>query len=327
MGFVMFVNYLVKRIATMVIIFVIILNIQFLFFWVISPIPPVQQVIDSNFSPDLVDRLRKMYGLDQPLYVQYTKYIINMMTLNFGVSFRTQGPVIELIREYLPYTLSLILTAAILQISLGVLIGLYAAAKRGNLVGISITGIGLLMYALPSFLVLLFFRYIFAERLGWFPVIGVVAPTDNLLAYIQEFMYRLALPLIALVCYGFGSWAFYARNLSLEVLTQDFIQTARAKGLEEKKLLLRHVFPAILPPLVTLVLISIPSTIFGSIVCEYVFSWKGIGWWYLNSLWSGDYPSVQALFFIYSMMLLVSNLLSDILYGYLDPRIRVGERR
>lgn len=321
-------NYLVKRVVTTLVIFFVILNFQFLFFWVINPIKPVQWVLNPNFTKEVAETLAKAYGIDQPLHVQYYKYLVNMLTLNFGVSFRTQRPVIELLVGYLPHTLALVLTAMVIQVVIGIAVGLYAASKRGKLIDIVATGAGLLMYTTPSFLVLLLFRYVFAEELRWFPVIGtIVSPPGDILAYLGEYLYRMALPLITLVCIGFGSWAFYTRNLSMDVLTQDYIQTARAKGTDSKKLMLKHVFPAILPPIVTMIVVSFPEIIFGSIVTEYIFTWKGIGWWFLSSIWVGDYPAAQALFYIYTVFLLVGNLLADVLYGFIDPRVRVGTRR
>jgi peptide/nickel transport system permease protein len=321
-------RYLVKRVATTLVIFFVILNFQFLFFWVINPISPVQWVLNPNFTPEVAETLARNYGIDQPLYVQYYKYLGNMLTMNLGVSFRTQRPVIQSLIDYLPYTLSLVLTAMIIQVVIGIAVGLYAVSKRGKLIDIVATGSGLLMYATPSFLVLLLFRYVFAEELHWFPVIGTISSsTTDMISYLGEYMYRMALPLITLVCIGFGSWAFYTRNLSMDVLTQDYILTARAKGTDGRKLMLKHVLPAILPPVVTRIMISFPQIIFGSIVTEYIFTWKGIGWWFLNSIWSGDYPSAQALFYIYTILLLVGNLLADVLYGFIDPRVRVGTRR
>jgi peptide/nickel transport system permease protein len=323
----MFRGYLIKRIATTLIIFFVILNFQFVFFWVINPIQPVQWVIHPGFNQEVVNYLRKLYGLDDPLHVQYIKYITNMLTLSFGISFVSRRPVTALLIEYLPNTLALVLTAAIVQIVIGILAGLYAAAKRGKIADFSITGLGLIMYAIPAFVFSLAFRYIFAEKLHWFPVIGIPHVQDTIIAYLAEYMYCMALPLISLIIMGFGSWAFLSRNLSMDVLTQDFIQTARAKGVGEKKMLFKHVFFATLPPLLTLVVISLPETIFGALMTEYIFTWKGIGWWYLKSMWGGDYPVVQALFFIYTVMLLAGNLVADILYGFLDPRVRVGMRR
>lgn len=321
-------RYLVKRISTTLVIFFVILNFQFLFFWVINPIEPVQWVMNPNFTKEVAEILARNFGIDQPLHVQYYKYLVNMLTLNLGMSFRTQRPVIESLIDYLPHTLALVLTAMIVQVIIGIMIGLYAALKRGKFIDFVATGLGLLMYATPSFLVLLFFRYVFAEELGWFPVIGaVVSSPSNMAVYIGEYAYRIALPVITLVCIGFGSWAFYTRNLSMDVLTQDYIQTARAKGTHGQKLMLKHVFPAILPPIVTRIVVTFPQVIFGSIVTEYIFTWKGIGWWFLNSIWIGDYPSAQALFYIYTILLLVGNLFTDVLYGFIDPRVRVGTRK
>lgn len=325
----MFKRYIIRRVLTTLIIFFAIINFQFLLFWVFNPIKPVQWIIDPDFmSPGLIESLKRLYGLDQPLHVQYYKYIVNMLTFNFGVSFRLQRPVVEMLFEYLPNTIVLVLTAQILQIIIGVMTGLIIASKRGKIVDFSVMGAGLVIHAVPAFLVMLVFRYVFAEKLRLFPILTkVVTAPDNPLMFLGNFMYRMSLPLITLVCIGFGTWLYYTRNLSIGVLTQDFIQTARAKGVSDRGLVFGHILPAILPPIVTLVIVTLPTSIFGSIMAEYIFSWKGIGWWYLNSIWGGDYPAVQALFYIYTVLLLTGNLLADILYGYMDPRIRIEARR
>jgi peptide/nickel transport system permease protein len=320
--------YFIKRIISTIIIFIAILHLQFLLFWVVNPIEPVQWTTDPDFGPDLAAKIRELYGLDQPVSVQYVKYITNMLTLNFGFSFTTRWPVLTLLWEYLPNTLILVLTAVLLQIVVGITIGLYAGIKHGKIVDLMTTGIGLLAYAMPPFLVFLTFRYIFAEKLRWFPIIGTIAsPPTSPILYVGEFLYRMALPLVTLVIVGFGSWAFYTRSLSIEALSEDFMQTAKAKGVRGRKLMFKHLFYAILPPIITLIAISLPATIFGSVVTEYIFTWKGVGWWFLTSLFAGDYPVLQALFFVYTLLLLIGNFLTDVLYGYLDPRIRVGIRR
>lgn len=324
----MFRKYVLKRLLTTLIIFFIIIHFQFLFFWVLNPVDPVQIVLDPDLPPEYYDLMRHLYGVDEPLHIQYIKYITNLLTFNFGISFRSQQPVAKVMMNYLPNSLALVLTAVLIQIVIGVAAGLYAARKHGGLSDVLLTGGGLLMWSMPPFLILLAFRYLFAEKLGWFPVIGaVMSNPDNIVAYLSEYIYRIALPLITTVLIGFGYWAFYIRNLSIEIMTQDFIQTARAKGVTGRLLIFKHVLWAILPPIVTMVLMALPLTIFGSFVTEYVFTWKGIGWWYLNSLYGGDYPAIMTLFYIYSIWLLLGNLVADFLYGYIDPRIRVGVRK
>jgi peptide/nickel transport system permease protein len=325
----MFRGYLIKRIVSTLIIFFVILNLTFLIFYVIDPIKPVQWFYDrrGSMTVELYASMNRMYGLDQPLYVQWERYMINILTLQFGLSFVQQKPVLSVLMQYLPNTLALILTATVIEIVVGIMVGLYAASKRG-LVDFSLTGFGVLVSAVPAFLIFLVFRYVFSENLRWFPITGIiVAGPDNPILYLGDFLYHMALPLITLTIYGFGGWAFYARNFSVEILTQDYIQTARAKGVNRRGLMFKHVLSAMMPPILTMVMMALPNTIFGAMMTEYVFTWKGVGWWYLDSIYKGDYPVVQTMVVIYSILLLGANFLSDILYGYLDPRVRVGGRK
>jgi peptide/nickel transport system permease protein len=135
------------------------------------------------------------------------------------------------------------------------------------------------------------------------------------------------MPLLALVVGGFGSWALYTRNLLLDALTQDYVVTARAKGLSERTILYRHAFRSTLPPIVTMITLSVPGIVTGAMITEWIFTIPGVGRWYLNSLMAADYPVVQAVLFIYAILVIFANLIADLLYGILDPRIRVGMRR
>lgn len=322
-------SYLAKRFVIMFVTLFLIVNIQFFIFQVVSPIEPVQLMISKGFTEETKQMLLRLYGLDKPLLERYFIYIINLYTFRFGVSFISRRPVIEDIMLYLPNTLYLLGLAMILQLLIGIVAGLIAASKRGTRWDVIVITLGLIAWAMPAFIMQLIFRFVFAHWLGWFPyglMVSYPPPTDAA-GYILNVLYHTVLPLTTLTLIGFGSWAFYTRNLLIDVLTHDYILTARAKGLKESIIVRKHAFRVILPPIVTMILMALPELITGALITEYIFSWPGIGWWLINATMHADYPAVQGLFFIYSILMLVSNFAADLTYGFLDPRIRVGVRK
>jgi peptide/nickel transport system permease protein len=267
-----------------------------------------------------------MFGLDQPIWTRYEKYILNMLTLNLGFSFLSRRPVIEDMMIYLPNTLLLLGLAIGLSIVIGIPLGIRAASGRGGKVDALITTIGLISFAIPAFLLQLICRLIFCHWLGLFPfglMHSIPSPADPL-AFTLDVSYHLALPVFTIVAINFGYWSLYARNIILDSFTEDYITTARAKGVSERDVTYKYAFRASLPPIVTLVALSIPGIVTGAVMTEYIFSWPGIGWWLLDSMMGGDYPAVQGLLFIFSVLMLSANFFADILYAILDPRIRVG---
>ena len=216
----------------------------------------------------------------------------------------------------------------------GVPIGILAASKRGTKIDVAAIGAGIFAWGVPAFFIqllfLLFFSYYAYVTLGFplfpFGKLSSVPPPADPLNYMADVAWHLAAPLITLVIAGFGSWALYTRNILLDSLTQDYVITARAKGLSERAVLYRHAFRSSLPPIVTMVALSVPGIVTGAIITEQVFSWPGIGYWYIDSLFGGDYPVVQSIMFIYALIMILANFVADILYGILDPRIRIGFR-
>ena len=324
-------RYIIKRFIIIFITLFVIVNLQFLIFQVLSPIDPARVVVPLTAPPALEKRLRELYGLDKPIWERYLLYIRNLYTLKFGISFKSRNPVIKDIMTYLPNTLYLLGLALVIQLVIGTIAGLTAASKRGGTLDVTIISFGLISWAMPAFILQLLFRFTFVTWLKWFPYGGIPAPTtyfDYLsFNYLRDLFYHTALPLATLVAMGFGIWAFYTRNLLVDVMTRDYILTARAKGVKEKTVVRKHAFRVILPTVLTFILMSFPGLLTGSIITEHIFSWPGIGWFLLDAISSSDYPVVQAMFFIYSILTLSANFLADLLYGYLDPRIRVGFRR
>lgn len=322
-------GYFLKKIIYVLVVLYIIATLNFIIFQATSK-NPVDIIFNPRLPPEYKERLKTLYGIDKPLFPdRYLIYIRNTFTLNFGYSFTTRTLVIGEIVARLPKSLLLLGSAFVISVLIGVPLGVFAASKRGKKVDVLATGFGLFTWAAPIFFVQLFFLLLLAYYFRFFPVgqfTDVPPPTDPF-AYMVNVLYHMALPLITLVLADFGSWALYTRNMMLDTLTQDYMVTAHAKGLKERTVLFSHGLRAILPPITTMMLLAIPNLITGSVITEYIFAWPGIGKWLLDSMVALDYPAVQALFFIYAILTVGANFFADLLYGWLDPRIRVGVRR
>lgn len=327
-------EYLVKRIVASLVILWVIATLNFVIFQVVSPIDPVGVILDPRMPPDVRDYLRELFGLTKPLYERYIIYVKNMFTWNFGVSFRTMTPVAQELSFRLPSTILLLGSSLIAQIFVGIPLGILAASKRGSKTDVLTIGSGLFTWGVPIFFLQLLFILVLAHyakvTLGFalFPLRGIssVPPPSNPFMYIADVAWHLALPVLTLVIGSFGFWALYTRNTLLDALTQDYVITARAKGLSERTVLYRHAFRSTLPPIVTMIALNVPGIVTGAMITEWIFTLPGIGRWYLNSLMASDYPVVQSVLFIYAILVIFCNLAADLLYGFLDPRIRVGGR-
>lgn len=328
-------GYLVRRIVVSVLILWIIASANFVIFQVVSPVKPTSGIIDPKFTPEVKRSLLDLYGLLEPLHIRYLKYIRNMFTWSFGFSFQTMAPVAEEMSWRLPSTVLLLGSSLVATILIGIPIGILAASRRGSKLDVFAIGSGLLTWGVPVFFIqllfMLFLSYYTYVNWGFrvFPSNSMYStpPPTEPLAYMADVAWHLTMPLMTLVIGSFGSWALYTRSLMLDSLTQDYVVTARAKGLSERTVLYRHAFRSTLPPIVTMIALNIPGIISGAMITEWIFSLPGIGRWYLNGLMAADYPVVQAVLFMYAVLMIFANLLSDLMYGILDPRIRVGSRR
>jgi peptide/nickel transport system permease protein len=330
-------EYVAKRIIVSLAIILVVASLNFVIFQVVSPISPEDTYAPSTLDvePETLRLLRDLYGLNDPLHIRYLKYLRNMFTFQFGVSFRSRAPIVHEMAARLPATVLLLGSNLVITILIGTPLGILAASRRGSKTDVLAIGSGLFTWGVPIFyielLALLFLSYYTLQLFGFqaFPVRGLysIPPPGNPLAFMADVAWHISLPLICLVVGGFGSWALYTRNILLDALTQDYVVTARAKGLSERTVLYRHAFRATLPPIVTIIALSIPGIITGAMITEYIFTLPGIGRWYLTALENSDYPVIQAVLFIFAILVIICNLIADFLYGILDPRIRVGARR
>lgn len=329
-------TYLAKRIATAFSVLLVAMTIQFFLFQVASPIDPASLFIDPSWTKEQIDLMRDQWGLGDPNYFnRYLVYIKNMFTWNYGISFWTGKAVNEEMAWRLRNSVILLGLGLVTVAAVGISLGILAASRRGRKADVAIMGTSLVTFGIPTFFIQLIFIYFFAYYLSYnfnitiFPMPGIVKgiPEENVLQFLAEILWHAALPVITLVVSGFGSWALYTRNMMVDALTEDFIVTARAQGFSERIVLLKHAFRSILPPIATMITLAIPGIVTGAIITEYLFAWPGIGRWYIDALMKGDYPVVQAVMYQYSVLMISCNLIADLIYGVLDPRIRIGMRR
>jgi peptide/nickel transport system permease protein len=328
-------EYIIKRISIAVLVLFVIASLNFTLFQVIAPMDPTATILDPNFTFEMRQQLLQDYGLLDPLYIRYVKYLRNMFTWNFGFSFQSRENVAQEMSWRVVNSVLLLGTALIGTVLLGISVGVFAGSRRKTAPDVLAVAAGLFADGVPTFFIqmisLLFFSYLWYLWFGFqvFPARGITSvpvPTDPF-AYMADVAWHLAQPALTLIIAAFGGWALYTRNLIVDALTQDYVTTARAKGLSERIILYRHAFRSALPPITTMVALSVPGIFTGAMITEYIFTWPGVGAWYIAALNSGDFPVVQSVLFIYAILMLCANLVADLLYGALDPRIRVGVRR
>jgi peptide/nickel transport system permease protein len=332
-------SYIAKRVMVAIMILWVVATLNFIIF-VVSPGDPVRYLLNPGMKQEQKELIYYYYGLREGWGVRYVKYLANMFSYGivppyFGYSFETRTTVASEMSWRLGITLFLLGAPMIGRIILGIPIGMFAASKRGTKTDVAIMGSALFTWGVPIFFIellaiLLFSWLLMFHGIYVFPLAGLTSvPAPTGLALYANMAWHLTLPMLCLVLAGLGSWALYTRNLLIDALTQDYVVTARAKGVSERAILFKHAFKSILPPIATMITLAVPGVVTGAIITETVFGIEGIGKWYIHALGTSvaDYPVVQAVLFIFATLVIICNLIADLLYGVLDPRIRVGTRR
>jgi peptide/nickel transport system permease protein len=323
------ISYLTKRTLMLI---PLLFGITLITFAVIhlAPGEPVemQTAMNPKVSAEARQRMREFYGLDKPLHVQYISWLKRLAKLDFGRSFAPDGrPVTDKIRERIPITLSLNIIALILEFGLAVPIGILAAIRQDTLVDKSITVFVFLGFAIPTFWLALLLMYLFGVKLGWLPISGLHSlGSDGMStpAWFADLLKHLILPVGVATFGSLAGLSRYMRSTMLEVIRQDYITTARAKGLAERTVIMRHAVRNALLPVITLLGFSLPGLIGGSVIFETIFAIPGMGQLFYQGVMMRDYPLVMGILVIGALLTLIGNLLADICYSAADPRIRHG---
>jgi len=322
-------NYILKRILMLI---PLMLGITLITFTVIhlAPGEPVemQMAMNPKVGKDARERLRKFYGLDKPLHEQYITWVGKLARLDLGRSFSPDNrPVLDKIKERLPVTLSLNIIALLLEFGLAIPIGIMAATHRDTWLDKGITVFVFVGFAVPTFWLALLLMYLFGVKLSWLPISGLHSlGSDNFgtLHYLWDLAKHLIMPVMVASFGSLAGLSRYMRSTMLNVIGQDYITTARAKGLSERTVIYKHALRNALLPLITLLGFSIPGLIGGSVIFETIFAIPGMGQLFYQGAMSRDYPVVMGILVIGAFLTLIGNLVADVCYALADPRIRQG---
>ena len=288
----------------------------------LAPGDPIDAMVDPSvvMDPVVLEAKRKALGLDQPLLVRYGIWLGQAVQGNLGFSYRSGEPVIERVGRRLPATLQLTLTALLIAIGLGIPLGIVSAIYQYSRLDYTLTFFAFTGISTPNFWLALGAIYLFALKFKILPSHGLGDPDADFL--VLERLHHLILPALVLGLERTAGFLRYTRSSMLEVLGQDYITTARAKGLKDRAILLRHGFRNALITIVTLIGLSLPALVGGSIIVEHIFAWPGMGQMAIAAINQRDYPILMGVALIASLVVLFSNLLADIAYAIVDPRIR-----
>jgi len=292
------------------------------------PGDPINFMISNNpkFGDELKERLINEFDLNDPLHVQFVTYIKSCLTLNFGNSFIERNtPAMDIVMEHMKWTLILTGTSSILMIIIGMAIGIMGASNRGGRFDTSSLVFSLFFYAMPTFWLSMMLVAVFAVNLEWFPssrAITVGADLDWSLGAISDLLMHLVLPAASLTLVSIAAFSLIMRGALTDVMTEEYIITARAKGLSKMQVLRNHAVPNAMLPMVSLIAITLAFIVGGAFQTEYVFSYPGIGWRTIVATYEMDYPVLQAAFFVITLTVILANFFADILLMYLDPRIK-----
>lgn len=316
-------RWFLKRLLSSFVVLAAVLVLNFLLFR-LMPGDAVSTIIDPSFSPEAKENLRALYGLDRPLWEQFIIYIKQMLTFSFGLSFLSRKPVWEELLSRLPVTLTLTASSMAISALTGVWLGIKAATNRGRLAEKIVLRASAVTSSFPGFFVQLVLLMLFARALPLFPLRGTlsVPPPAGAFNIFLDYSRHMALPVISLSLMGFGGWALYVRNLMVRALNEDFALMARARGLSRGRVVW-HAFRTILPPILTILLMSVPGLVSGAVITESVFSLHGVGTFLLEAVSGHDYPSAGASFYLLALITVFCNLAADVAYGLVDPRVRI----
>jgi peptide/nickel transport system permease protein len=311
MGKTLMKSFIINRILSGI---VVIFGISVFSFLLIHLIPgdPVKIMLGINATPEQVEKLNHHLGLDKPLLVQYVQYISNVFQGDFGASLKTGRPVLTEILDRFPETVKLAIFGLLIAVVLGISMGILAAKFKDSFIDKLCTWFATFGVSIPSFWLAILLVMVFSVKLGWFPIANGTGLQD------------LVLPAVTLGVVASTMIMRLTRNGMVEVLSNDYIRTARAKGLDERIILIRHSLRNVLIPVVTVVGLQLAALLGGTVIIEQVFNWPGLGTLAIGGIMSRDFPLIQGIILFMGVVYVTINILVDVLYSLIDPRVEVG---
>jgi peptide/nickel transport system permease protein len=317
-------RYIVRRLLWVVLVVLVITAFTFVIFFVMPPTDPAVQFAGKNPTPEQIAEVRRQFGLDKPVWQQYVLFLQHIFTGDeygwpgLGFSFVTRSPVKDLLFDRIWVTISLAVGAALVWLCIGIPIGIVSAIKRGSLIDRASMLFALFFVSAPVFWLGLMALWLFWYKLGISPGTGYVPIRESFTGWLSH----MILPWIVLALLYAAFYARMVRGNLIETMGQDYIRTARVKGLTESRVIFKHGLRASLTPIVTLIGLDLGALLGGAVITETVFNLQGVGQWAVASVFQGDLPVVLAVTVVVAIAVTLMNLIVDIVYAYLDPRVR-----
>jgi len=279
--------------------------------------------LNPNITKESIEHLKEIYGLNKPLWEQYISWIVALFHFDFGISFASGKPVKDEILSRLPITLWINIISMVLIFFISIYLGIKSAMSAGSRFDRSLKEFSLFSYALPSFYLALMLIIIFSVNLAWFPISGLesIEKKEGIFAFFDK-AWHLVLPIFVIVFGGIGSLIMYVRSLSIDILKSDYIFFARARGVSQKDIVRHYIFPNLSPPIITMLGLSLPGLIGGSVILESIFSINGMGLLFYQSAMSRDYPVIMGILIISAFLTLLGNILADLALLKLNPHFK-----
>jgi peptide/nickel transport system permease protein len=318
-------NFFVRRTVQLVVTLWAIATALFMLFR-LMPGDPTAYIVSPQMTPEVRQRIIESYGLNDPLWVQYLRYIENLATLDLGRSFKTNDQVADILLTYLPNTLVLMLTAFLLAYTVGVTLGVLTGWYRGSQFEKTTVVTALVGRSVPSFWVGILVIWVLGATFDIIPMSGMTSIGTKPSGFVDmvtsaDFLHHLVAPVLVLAFYYMGYPLLIMRNSMLETLSEDFIDICRAKGLTDRAIMFKHAARNAMLPVLTAAAIAVGYAVGGSVLIETVFGWPGIGREMIRAVLRRDYPVAQGTFLVLAMSVVVMNFVADLLYGVLDPRV------
>jgi peptide/nickel transport system permease protein len=313
--------FLLRRLWQSLVLLAIVSVIGFTVLNLIPGGPLAQYALDPGMTE--ADRLRiaAQMGLDRPLYVQYLEWASRMVQGDWGTSYRDGNPVTAVIARHVPATLLLMGSSTVIAVAVGTWIGIRGATHRDSVSDYVATVGAMIALSIPTFWFGLIGIYVFSLRLGWLPSGNMYTIGDG---SVLNVLHHLIMPSVVLALVHIAIWSRFMRSATLDAISQDFVKTARAKGVPERRVVMKHVVGNALLPMISLAGVQVPSLLTGALVTETVFSWPGMGRLFLDSLSYSDYPVVMGLLMFSAILTIVANFVADVAVALVDPRIRLA---
>lgn len=314
-------TFLLKRFVQSMVLLVIVSIIGFVVLNLIPGGPLAQFALDPGMTQEDKLRIAAQLGFDRPLWVQYLDWGWRLLQGDWGTSFRDGNPVTTVIARHVSATLLLMATATIIAVAVGTAIGIRAATHRRSTFDYMATIGAMVALSIPTFWFALVGIYVFSLRLGWLPAGNMYTIGDG---SVVNHLHHLIMPSVVLALVHIAIWSRYMRTATLDAMNQEFVKTARAKGVKERRVVMKHIVGNALLPMITVAGVQLPSLLTGALVTETVFTWPGMGRLFLDSLSNSDYPVVMGLLMFSAILTIVGNLVADIVVALVDPRIRLA---